>query len=76
MSIVLKNYRENHNEFIKNSKLIFRRDKHNAFTEGVIKIALSANYDKIMQSISLIETYANGTNKEKYTKKKKLYVAI
>ena len=76
MSIVLKNYRENHNEFMKNSKLIFRRDKHNAFTEGVIKIALSANYDKIMQSINLIETYANGTNKGKYTKKKKLYVAI
>ena len=74
--IILKNYKENHKEFIKNSKLIFRRDKHNAFTEGVIKIALSANYDKIMQSINLIETYANGTNKEKYTKKKKLYVAI
>ena len=74
--IVLKNYKENHKEFIKNSKLIFRRDKHNAFTEGVIKIALSANYDKIMQSVNLIETYANGTNKEKYTKKKKLYVAI
>ena len=74
--IVLKNYKENHKEFIKNSKLIFRRDKHNAFTEGVIKIALSANYDKIMQSVNLIETYANGTNKEKYTKKKKLNVAI
>ena len=76
MLIILKNYKENHKEFIKNSKLIFRRDKHNAFTEGVIKIALSANYDKIMQSINLIETYANGTNKEKYTKKKKLNVAI
>ena len=76
MLIVLKNYKENHKEFIKNSKLIFRRDKHNAFTEGVIKIALSANYDKIMQSINLIETYANGTNKENHTKKKKLYVAI
>ena len=43
------NIRENHNEFIKNNKLIlklqqrFWSKKHNVFTEEVNKIALSAN---------------------------------
>ena len=56
--------RENQKEFIKNNKLLlksqqrFRCEKHNAFTEKVNKIALSANNDKRKKSIDSIETYA------------------
>ena len=49
-------------EFIKTKKLIlkthqrFRSEKHNVFTEEIIKVALSSNDDKQIQSIDLIET--------------------
>ena len=39
------------------------RNKHNVFTEEVSKIALSASNDERIQSIDLIETYANGQAK-------------
>ena len=45
-------FRENHNEFIKNNKLIFKTQwifkskKRNVFTEEVNKIVVSANDDK------------------------------
>ena len=47
----------NKKELTKNNRLIlksqqrFRSEKHNAFTEEVNKIALSANSDKRLQSI-------------------------
>ena len=56
--------RLNHNEFIKNNKFILKTqqslksERHNAFTEKVSKIALSANDDKRIRSIDSIETYA------------------
>ena len=66
---------ENHKEFIKNNRLTLKsnqrfRGKKNVFTDKVNKITLSANDDKIMQSIDMIETYAYGRNEE-YTKKEK-----
>ena len=59
----MNSLRENHEEFIKNNKLILnsqqriRSEKHNVFTEKVNKVALSANDHKIMQLIGSIETY-------------------
>ena len=53
-------------EFIKNNKLILKTQqglksqRHIFFTEEINKIALSSNNGKRMQSIDLIETYANG----------------
>ena len=58
---------KDHKEFMKNNKLIlktqqrFKSEEHNAFAEEINKIDLSSNDDKRMQSIDLIETYANGT---------------
>ena len=48
------------------------RNKHNVFTEEVSKIALSASNDERIQSIDLIETYANGTSKDLVYKKEKI----
>ena len=57
-------------EFIKNNKSILKiqqrlkSERHNVFTEEIIKIALRSNDDRRMQSIDLIETYAYGTCKD------------
>ena len=59
----MNSLRENHEEFIKNNKLILnsqqriRSEKHNVFTEKVNKVALSASDHKIMQLMGSIETY-------------------
>ena len=62
------NFRENHEEFIKNNKLILKSQKRftskKVFTDKVTMIALSANDDKRMQSIDPIESYTHGTNKD------------
>ena len=47
----------------------FTSEKHNAFTEEVIKIVLSANNDEIIQSIDSIETYAYAARKDLLCKK-------
>ena len=65
---------ENHEEFIRNNKLILKseekfRSKKNVFIEEVNKIALSPNNDKRIQSIDLVETYASKTNEEIIYKK-------
>ena len=68
--------RRNHQKFMEHSKLIskseqrFRSKKHNVITGEINKIALSANNDKIIQSINLIETYAYVTSKELVRKKR------
>ena len=68
--------RKNHQKFMEHSKLIskseqrFRSKKHNVITGEINKIALSANNDKIIQSINLIETYAYVTSKELVRKKR------
>ena len=62
--------KEDYKESTKNNKLIlkaqqrFRSEKHNVFTEKINKTALSSNDEKRIQSIDLIETYANGTSKD------------
>ena len=54
---------------MRNKKLIlqtqqtFKSERHNVFTEEIIKIALSSNDAKRLQSIDSIETYAYGTRK-------------
>ena len=48
---------------------MFRTKKHNEFTEEVNKVALSANDDKRIQSIDLIETYTYDTRKHLVSKK-------
>ena len=71
-------FKESHKEFIKNNKLIlktqqrFKSEKHNFVPEEVNKITLSANDDKIIQSIDSVETYAYGTRKDLICKKEEL----
>ena len=61
--------RENHKELINNNKLIlksllrFTVEKRNVFTEEAKNISLSANDDKIIQSVVSIETYGYVTSK-------------
>ena len=59
------------NKLILKSQQSLRSQIHNVFTEEVNKIDLSANDDKIMQSIDSVETCVYGTSEEKYTEKKK-----
>ena len=42
---------------------------HNVFPEEIIKISLSSNDDKRIQSIDLIETYTYGANKDLVSEK-------
>ena len=62
--------KEDHKEFIQNNKLMlktqqrFRAERNNIFTKEIDKIALSASYDKSIQSIDSIETYAYGIRKD------------
>ena len=68
--------KENHKQFIRNNKSIlktqqrFKSVRHNVFTEEINKIALSANDNKRIQSIDLIETNAYGTSKDQVIEKK------
>ena len=69
--------RENHNEFIKNNKLVwiwktqqrFKHERYNVFTEEINKIALSSKDDKRVQSIDSAETY--GMKKDAICKKQR-----
>ena len=47
----------------------FKNERHNVFTEEIVKIALSSN-DKRIQSNDLVETYAHGMSKYLECKKK------
>ena len=53
----------------KNKKIIlksqqrFKSDRHNVFTEGIVKIYLSSNDVKRIQSIDSIKTYVYRTKK-------------
>ena len=61
--------RESHNEFIKDNKLILKKqqrsesERHNDFTEEIDKIALSSNDDRKIQSVHSVKTYAYGARK-------------
>ena len=67
--ININSFEKDHKKFIKSNKLIsetkqrFKSERHNVFTEKIIKIALSSNDDKTMESIDSIETYAYGPRK-------------
>ena len=75
MQIFLKKIKENSqkkNKLTLKTQQIFKTESHNAFTEEINKIAVGLNDDKRLQSIDLIETYAHGTIKILYRRKKKL----
>ena len=69
--------RENHNEFIKNNKLIaktqqrFGSERHKVFTKEINKIALRSNGNKRIQEIDSIGTYAYVMGKDLICKKEK-----
>ena len=50
---------------------MFKNEKHNVFTEEFIKIALSSNDNKKIQSIDSIKTYSYGKSKDLVSKKRK-----
>ena len=76
MQIVLKKIKNNKviikNWLILTAQQRFKSERHNLFTEAINKIALSSSYDKRMQSIDWIETYAYGTSKDLIRKKEKI----
>ena len=45
---------------------------HNVLTKEFNKVSLSANYDKRLQSIDSIETYAYGTSKDSVSEKEEI----
>ena len=59
---------ENYKDALFNDKIIirsqqrFRSHNHKVYTEEVIKIALSSNYDKRIQRYDKVTTFPNGTN--------------
>ena len=65
-------------EFVEKNKLVlktqqrFKSDRYNDFTEEINKIALGPNYDKRIQSIGSIETYAHGMSKDLLWEKDKI----
>ena len=73
--IVLK---KDNKEFIKSNILVlkpqqrFKSERHNVFTEEIIKIAFSLNDDKKMQAIDSIGTYAHGTSKDLVSEKEEI----
>ena len=73
-----ESFKENHNKFIKNNKLIlktqqrFKSERHNVFTDKINKIALSSNDDERIRSIDLVETYAHETSTDLISKKQKI----
>ena len=80
--IVADSLRENCKEFIRSNRLMlksqqrFRSKKYNLSFYKVIKIALSTNNDKTIQSIDSIETCAYRTNKGLIPSKKEINVLI
>ena len=65
-------------DFLENNKTIikiqqrFKSERNNNFTEEIIKIDLSSDYDKRMQSTDLIEIYAYGTSKDLVSNKEEI----
>ena len=62
--IMFENYKDSlfNNNTILRSKLRFKSDLHNVYTEEVNKIALNSNDDKRFQTHDRITTYPYGTN--------------
>ena len=76
--LAVDSLRENHEEFTKNNKSIlklqqrFRNKIHDAFSEQVNKITLSANDDKRIQLMDSIEPYTYGTSIDLVSKKEEI----
>ena len=51
---------------------MLKSERHNVFTGEINKIALSSDYDKKMQSIYLVETYAYRTSKDLVSQKEEI----
>ena len=60
-----------HIEFILKIKQSFKSEDHNIYTEIINKIALGLNDDKRIQSIESVATYANETNKDLMSEKRR-----
>ena len=62
--LMFENYKDSlfNNKTILKSKLRFKSDHHNVYTEEVNKIALNSNDDKRLQTFDRVTTYPYGTN--------------
>ena len=62
--LIFENYKDSliNDKTILKSKLSFKSDHHDVYTEEVNKIALSSNDDKRLQTFDRVTTYPYGTN--------------
>ena len=62
--ITFQNYKDSlfNDKTIIKSQERFRSDHHKVYTEEIIKIALSSNNDKRIQTFDKVTTYPYGTN--------------
>ena len=62
--LMFENYKDSlfNNKTIMRSRLRFKSDHHNVYTEEVNKIALSSNDDKRLQTVDKITTYPYRTS--------------
>ena len=62
--IMFETYKDSlfNNNTILRSKLRFKSDLHNVYTEEVNKIALNSNADKRLQTLDRVRTYPYGIN--------------
>ena len=62
--LMFENYKDSlfNNETIMRSRLRFKSDHHNVYTEEVDKIALSSSDNKRLQTFDTVTTYSYGTN--------------
>ena len=60
------------NEIMLNSQQRYKSEAHNVYTEKINKIALSSNYDKRLQTIDRIRSYAYGASTGKVCKGEQL----
>ena len=62
--IMFENYKDcfSNDKIILKSQQRFKSDHHKVYTEEIIKIALSSNDDKRLQTSDRVQTYSYGTN--------------
>ena len=63
-TLMIKNYEDSlfNNKTVLKSKLRFKSNHHNVYTEEVNKIALNSNDDKRLQTFDRVTTYPYETN--------------
>ena len=74
MQIVLKKTKKivRNNNIILKTQQRFNSKRHNSYTKGITKIAITSNDDKRMQSIGSTEKYAHEMSKDLIWKKTKI----